>query len=1240
MRKAAAGSLALMLLCTPAGAGKPWQAVRRIADFDRFDLVQPDLIYAVRKASELKVAGTCVTGGVECDLQVPETGWYELLAEPAGGLNEFIVDGRLSVWAGQRRKRKATDRYGKVDNLWLAKGRHTIRVQRYIWWGFYPPTRSILLRRSGPGLAGSLRVEYAHGPGEAVVRRGEDLRLTVHTAGRKQPAALTVQLREKQSGRVDSAIAVDLPATEGPRTIPVRLPCGTEGIFEVRFGDGRTPISTADLKPMTVYAIDTAPARPAPGELRKALLQEIDCAEKRPDYVSGGPTRVVAKPFGKYRLSGNVGCLYAQHHNTKASWFAYKVRTPDVGKPHVLEVTYPDDADRTFLIVLRESSADAYPVAGGVDSGGCWSLSNTMLTQSILFWPKTPHLRVVLAPPHNGTRAAAARIRLYRVDGELPLLPTPASGGRTFLNWYEEGSNFTGFYGGSKGNLDAYLKSSEMWLRALRYVGGNLILPTVSIYQMSLYPSRHNHHHAEMMTADLVRLLLLRCEKYGVRLAAEFHPEARELEYPWALRDRRANGLVSRTGKVSTFGTNGPSHHPLHPRNRAWMLGMVGELADRYKDSPAFAGVSLRCMSWTNPSLNNFHSLDWGYDDLCVGRFERDTGVDVAVAPHGPGRFAQRHDWLMKHARQRWIDWRCEKVAELHRAVVARVRRARKDLVVYVTLFDLGKEAGLDAARLSAIDGLVPINCRHSYGRQARTYEGYLADQAMRDKLLDPVLLRSTCGASGAAGFLFGARYFEATERVLKPTDMGLPAEGKAKWVSGVVNPAGRHYLERYAVALAETDALLLGDGGNAYTLGQPLLREFTREFRHLPAVRFAPRKDARDPVAVWELARRKDFLFYAVNRERYPVGVTVSMKAGGPVRRLATGAEARLEGDRLALQLQPYQLIAFQAPAGARITGVSTVVPPEARARVEAMVGALAKLGEDVKAGRAQLDDAGGKLLASALAEARRCLREQRFWRARTLLEHHELARRVYNPLLAYPPGLAHLIAPRRMRILKARNLTRPTDPLVHVAFDSQEGGAIPVAGKLRLRATCQGPCRLAEGKYGKAVHLDGKTARVVLAGPDAAGLNLKDLTICAWVNPESVGERRGIVLKQKWPSGYALFFWNGSVAAEAGSPAGTAQCRTPDSFCRPGVWTHLAMTVESGKAITLYVDGEAVKKAPAKRPTGAVDAPLLIGWNGWGGRQNDSSPGPFVGRIDELRIWGRALSANEVLAEMAGKR
>jgi hypothetical protein len=1006
-------ALTAMLAICPccARAEGPWQIVRKVADFDRFELSQPDAISSVRKNNELKIDGRCLSGAIECDIEVPETGWFELLAEPDGGLNEFIIDGRRSAFAGDRPKLNPQQPFGKVDNIWLAKGKHTIRVQRYVWWGFWPRLRSICLRKSDSSLGKTMRLVCPDWPGEAIVRKGQDLNLALFVGGRVEPGRLRIELQEKASGRVAAKIEATLPAGGDLQRIPVALHCPDEGEFAVKCFSGSTPVSPEDFRPINVYVVDATPiARPG-GDLKKTLLEEIDCAAKTPDYVSGGKSTVVSKPCGKYRLSGDVGYLLAQHRNAAESWYAYKLSTPAVGKPHVLEVDYPDDDMRTFVIALRENSSDDYPTAGGVDSGGAWPLSGRIQTQSIIFWPKTSDPRVALMCVHNGLRAAAARIRVYRIDGEIPPLDVPVTGGRTFFNYYEEGGNFAGFFGGSKANAAGWTKAAENWPRELAYMGGNMLIPTVSVYQMNLYPSRFNRAFAEPTGLDVVRLLLLKCEKFGVKLAVEFHPAAGELDAGPELPKQNGNGLVSKTGAIAA---GGPMHHPLDPRTEAWYLGMIGEAVDRYKDSPAFAGVSLRAMTWVNPSLNNFHSLDWGYDDLTIGLFQHDTGLVVPGDPTAPDRFAKRYDWLMAHARQRWIDWRCEKIAELHRKIVARVRRARPDLRVCLTNFDMDVGSGLDPKLLTAIDGLVLVNCKHSYGRRALSYEGFLADQKTRDRLIDPACLHELEGKSSPAAFLFAAGYVEGTERVLKPVDIGFPAECKKGWISGVLTPAGRACIERYAVALAETDAFALGDGGNTYTLGQPLLREFNREFRRLPRVHFDPRKDARDPVAVWELARNDGLLFYAVNREGCPARLAIALDGPATIRRLATGELMTMAGNRMEIELAPYQLMAFQASAGTRIASATATLPEDFRNRVQSMVQTLEKLAKE-PSDIAKLGDEGRKLLGATLVEARQCLAEGRYWRARTMLENHRLAELVYNPTRVFPPGLSYLIDPRK---------------------------------------------------------------------------------------------------------------------------------------------------------------------------------------------------------------------------------
>ncbi len=94
----------------PSRATEPWQKSVPVAQFDRFSLSKPDAEKDIRNGGELKG----LSGWLECDIDVPEAGWHELLAEPEGGLNEFVIDGSLSVFAGDKRKASPNDKLGKI----------------------------------------------------------------------------------------------------------------------------------------------------------------------------------------------------------------------------------------------------------------------------------------------------------------------------------------------------------------------------------------------------------------------------------------------------------------------------------------------------------------------------------------------------------------------------------------------------------------------------------------------------------------------------------------------------------------------------------------------------------------------------------------------------------------------------------------------------------------------------------------------------------------------------------------------------------------------------------------------------------------------------------------------------------------------------------------------------------------------------------------------------------------------
>jgi hypothetical protein len=415
-----------------------------------------------------------------------------------------------------------------------------------------------------------------------------------------------------------------------------------------------------------------------------------------------------------------------------------------------------------------------------------------------------------------------------------------------------------------------------------------------------------------------------------MKVVPELHPRADELAWPYrGAPAPEPELLVSQTGQ--THKDLPPFYNPLLPANQDWYVGMIGELVDHYRDSPALGGVSLRLMQWKNPALHNFHSLDWGYDDATIRLFEKDTGMHIPVDAADPQRFRARHRWLMMNARERWIDWRCAKIAALITRIRDRVRRARPDLKVHIPVFSMTeagstynsgtawlREAGIDAKRLAKIDGVVLVNAYYGYGRRSDAATNAL----LHGHLRNPAVLQALSAPGKPSGALPNANYFEATEAIVPPEKLGFPATTRKTWMGAVVNPAGRNYLERYALLLGQTDAPLLGDGGNTYTLGQPALRDFLNVYRRLPAAPFTPRQDARDPVAVWELEKGGEYWFYAVNTRAQPAQLALQLSGSAAFAPVGGDTPVDVKNNELRMTLAPYELRAFRTRDAGRITG------------------------------------------------------------------------------------------------------------------------------------------------------------------------------------------------------------------------------------------------------------------------------------------------------------------------------
>jgi PKD repeat protein len=166
--------------------------------------------------------------------------------------------------------------------------------------------------------------------------------------------------------------------------------------------------------------------------------------------------------------------------------------------------------------------------------------------------------------------------------------------------------------------------------------------------------------------------------------------------------------------------------------------------------------------------------------------------------------------------------------------------------------------------------------------------------------------------------------------------------------------------------------------------------------------------------------------------------------------------------------------------------------------------------------------------------------------------------------------------------------------------------------------------------GKYGNALSFDGQNDWITVADS-----NLLDptagLTLEAWVNPSPGGGWRTLIMKEQ-PGDET---WTLYSSTEAGVPG--AGVRTTGGFhtlralspLTASVWTHVALTY-SGSTLTIYVNGTVAATRTASGTIATSSGALRLGGNNIWGEY-------FAGRIDEVRIYNRALSSGEISTDMA---
>ncbi|MBT7165147.1 MAG: hypothetical protein HN904_20375, partial [Victivallales bacterium] len=228
-----------------------------------------------------------------------------------------------------------------------------------------------------------------------------------------------------------------------------------------------------------------------------------------------------------------------------------------------------------------------------------------------------------------------------------------------------------------------------------------------------------------------------------------------------------------------------------------------------------------------------------------------------------------------------------------------------------------------------------------------------------------------------------------------------------------------------------------------------------------------------------------------------------------------------------------------------------------------------------------------------------------------------------------------------RAKRMAQRAALLDSKGPVYHQTFDDPLGRYFADASGNGFAAMqTGGSVRCKPGVSGQAGRFDGKGYLLV---NDRAMIRFPNTTLSAWIRPDHIKGRWGIVAKRRTGSAcaFVMAIRNGMVCFEGTATSGVWTYNLLSKAVLTGGWHHVAATCEEGKGVRLFYDGKLVAEKDVDEPLVDNSQPLTIGFEAWGGlNSKPRESGNFIGLVDEVKIWSRCLNDEELLAEYESLR
>ncbi|HEX8565490.1 MAG TPA: LamG-like jellyroll fold domain-containing protein [Pyrinomonadaceae bacterium] len=191
---------------------------------------------------------------------------------------------------------------------------------------------------------------------------------------------------------------------------------------------------------------------------------------------------------------------------------------------------------------------------------------------------------------------------------------------------------------------------------------------------------------------------------------------------------------------------------------------------------------------------------------------------------------------------------------------------------------------------------------------------------------------------------------------------------------------------------------------------------------------------------------------------------------------------------------------------------------------------------------------------------------------------------------------------------------------------YRSEDNANDSIGGK---HGTLQNGAKFTAGKVGQAFNLDGTNDYINVA--DTPSLRPTNLTVSGWFNFSDtpaqvlVAKTAGMGTNES----FVLYYDGAFLGAAVGGPSGLGEIISFPFNISAGGWYHIAYTFDDlSNAQALYINGAAVAGGAATASIVYDAHPITIGAE----YENEFLNYFFKGKIDEVQIFDRALSASEI--------